>query len=222
MPDTPSGVKSAPPADSLNGRLLPRHLEDLRRSGLSDATIAACHFYTLEAPGSVQQVLRWKHYGGELGACLAIPFTDADGRPAGYVRLKPDNPRKGKEGKPVKYEAPKGMPNLPYFPPGTLPALRDPSRPLVITEGEKKAAKADQEGFPSVGLTGVWSWQLRRERNPRGKPRGKRRLIPGLAALPWQGRTAFVCFDSDLADNPAVRLAEWHLANVLVHGGRNH
>jgi hypothetical protein len=35
----------------------------------------------------------------------------------------------------------------------------DSSVPLVITEGEKKAARADQEDIPTVSIVGVWGWQ---------------------------------------------------------------
>ena len=67
----------------------------------------------------------------------------------------------------------------------------------MITEGEKKAAKADQEGFPCIGLVGVWGWQQARTRD---NPDAARELIPDLAAVAWQGRTVFLVYDSDLAD----------------------
>ena len=64
----------------------------------------------MQAPASIQKALRWKRYTGELGDCLAIPFFDSGGKATGYVRLKPDNPRKSKEdGKPIRYESPKGQ-----------------------------------------------------------------------------------------------------------------
>ena len=76
-------------------RLTERHLADLRKSGLSDEQIERCGFHSLLAPASVQAVLRWKRYQGELGNCLAIPFRDAEGKAVVYARLKPDNPRQG-------------------------------------------------------------------------------------------------------------------------------
>jgi putative DNA primase/helicase len=201
-------------------RLTPRHLADLHASGLSDAQIAACDFHSLLAPASVQAALRWKRYDGELGDCLAIPFADAEGKPTAYFRLKPDRPRKGKQdGKPIKYESPKGSANRAYFPAGTVAALRDAAAPLIVTEGEKKAAKADQDGFPCVGLVGVYGWQRKRLRDKDGKACGERQLIEGLAGLPWQGRPVFLCFDSDAATNPNVRRAEWHLAEALAGRG---
>ena len=89
----------------------------------------------------------------------------------------------------------------------------------MITEGEKKAAKADQEGFPCIGFVGVYGWQKKRARGQEGKAQGERDLIDDLAAIPWQGRPVFLCFDSDAATNPNVRRAEWHLAEALVRHG---
>jgi hypothetical protein len=205
--------------ESPNVRLLPQHLADLRRSGLSDAQIARCGFHSLTDAEHVRQVLRWKRYDGRLGPCLALPFCDHDGRPTSYVRVKPDAPRGEEGGGIVKYESPKGMANRPYFPPGTLPALQDPSRPLLVTEGEKKAAKADQEGFPCVGLVGVYGWQKKRARGPDGQAQGARELTDALAAVTWRGRTVYLAYDSDAASNANVRWAEWHLAQVLVQHG---
>jgi putative DNA primase/helicase len=221
---------SVPPQPSSNGhtdtlaaalsRLLPRHLIDLRKSGLSDEQIAACGFTSFQAPETIQKVLRWRRYRGELGPCLAIPFFDASGQPTGYDRLKPDRPRAAKgDGKPIKYESPKGSSNLPYLPPWTRGVLQDVGTPLVITEGEKKAAKADQERFACVGLVGVYGWQKKRAKGKDGEPQGERELIPGLVAIPWNGRLVYLCFDSDAASNPNVRRAEWHLAEVLARHG---
>jgi putative DNA primase/helicase len=225
---------STPPPDG-NGtnpdlmHLTPRHLADLHASGLSDEQIIRCGFRSLQAPASVQQALRWKRYRGELGNCLAFPYVDTEGKPIDYVRLKPDRPRckakkDGKadedgDGKPIKYESPIRSSNRAYFPPGTLAALKDPSAPLVGTEGEKKAAKADQEGFPCIGLVGVWGWIKKRKRDKDGNAEGERELIDDLASIPWQGRPVFLCFDSDAATNPNVCRAEFHLAETLARKG---
>ena len=34
-----------------------------------------------------------------------------------------------------------------------------PEEPVVITEGEKKALKASLDGFPTIGLSGVWCFK---------------------------------------------------------------
>jgi putative DNA primase/helicase len=204
----------------LLNHLTPKHLADLRASGLSDQQISRCGFYSLQTAAGVQRILAWKRYDGALGDCLAFPFFGADGKPTGYSRLKPDKSRKDKKtGKPIKYESPKGVSNRAYFPPATRAALRDSSIPLVLTEGEKKATKADQERIPCIGSTGVWSWMKKRKHDADGKPQGERELIDDLASIPWQGRLVYVCFDSDATSNPNVRWAEWHLAEVLARKG---
>lgn len=196
--------------------LLPQHLADLRKSGLSDEQIARCGFVSVRTIQRIRKVLGWPC--GELGACLAIPFKNAQGKTTNYIRLKPDRPRKEK-GKPIKYESPKGQASLPFFPPATLAVLSDPSRPIIITEGEKKAAKADQDGFPCIGLVGVYGWQKKRSRDENGKANGQRELVAPLATLPWKGRVVYLCYDSDLAENRNVLWAEWHLAKTLEDSG---
>src|SRR5262249_50155843 len=157
---TNSATKSSPEANgqhASNGQalpLLPQHLQDLRASGLSDATIEVCGFISTDKPDVIGQLLNWRSAAADLGPCLVIPFRRPDGPPiplAEFCRLKPDKPRT-RDGRPVKYEQPVGKPLHAYFPPGTIAALADPARPLIVTEGEKKAAAADQAGFPVVGL----------------------------------------------------------------------
>jgi putative DNA primase/helicase len=216
--------------------LLPNHVADLRKSGLNDDTIRACGFYTVKGSGRIQELMGWPLRIG--GSALAIPYHDAEGQPAlfrgpdgqplldekgqplPYTRLRSDKPRKIKGKKdPAKYESRSGSQSLPYFPPGTLAALKDPSQPLLITEGEKKAAKAAQDGFPCVGLAGVDCWSKPRPKGKNGKPKGERELSAELAAIPWQNRPVFIVYDSDLAEKSGVQWAEWNLAQELAGRG---
>ena len=91
--------------DAASPHLLPQHLADLRKSGLSDAQITACGFYSEEDPADVAKLLNWKGSAATLGPCLCIPFAGPDGKATGHVRVKPDRPRLRK-GKPAKYESP--------------------------------------------------------------------------------------------------------------------
>jgi hypothetical protein len=201
---------------SSNGTyLLPQHRADLCRSGLSDQQIQACEFYSLSDGVQIGIYLGWTFGGERLGPCLAIPFHDRQGHCSGYTRLKPDKPRKDKkDGKPVRYESPRGKPNRAYFPPATLVALNDAATPLLITEGEKKAAKADQDGFPCIGLTGVYGWQQKRADKNKA-----RELIDDLAGIVWQDRRVTIVYDSDAADKDGVLWGEFHLASVLERLG---
>lgn len=215
--------------------IAPQHLADLRRSGLSDSTVRSCGFYSVESgrrddhghsmpDDPVARILRWKGGGGTLGPCLAIPFFALDGTPTDLVRLKPDHPIPGspnQNGSPRlrKYEQPRGVQYRPYFPPGILPLVNDPTQPLLITEGEKKAAKAVQEGIACVGLTGVECWSVPRTKGQPGRPSKIRPLLPELAALPLAGRIVGICYDSDLASKPDVQRAESALASELARWG---
>ena len=225
-------VTDASPAD--NPRLLPEHLADLRASGLSDATLAAAGIWTEPDGDRVREMLGSYlsvKTARAMGPCLAFPYLDAAGGPMTYrngdgadhpfVRLKPTKPRidTRNKGRKVKYESPAGAPCRAYFPPGTRPALSDPAAPLLITEGEKKALAADQHGFACVGLGGVWSWMVKREKDDDGKGTGPRELIPDLAAVEWPGRVVTVVYDSDLTDNPDVQWARWHLGEALRERG---
>jgi hypothetical protein len=197
----------------VDGRRLPLldvHLNELRASGLSDEAIRAAGFYTEARPWHPRTALGWERYGPPLGPALMIPCLN--GKTCGYCRLKPLRPRKDAEtDRLVKYEAPAARSPRSYVPPGTLAALADPTRPLLITEGEKKAAKADQEGFPCVGLSGVYSWQKAPRRDEFGLPYGERQLLDDLDTVAWAGRVVTICFDSDAATNGNILDAEQRL-----------
>ena len=151
--------KSDPP---VNGAIFPKnifphHLRDLRRSGLSDETIAAAGIHSEDRPDRLQTLLGW-NVPKKIAPAMVIPFQGPDGS-NGYVRIKPDTPRTSR-GKPVKYESPRDRPNEIYIPPRTLDVIDDPAIGLIITEGEKKSLKADQEGFRCIGLVGVFGWKV--------------------------------------------------------------
>ena len=83
----------------------------------------------------------------------------------------------------------------------------DPETSLVITEGELKAACLSSVGVPCLGLGGVYSWRSAREGQA---------FLPTLEQFNWEGRTVNLCFDSDIATNPAVRMAASRLAYELT------
>ena len=88
--------------------------------------------------------------------------------------------------------------------------LDDISSPIIITEGELKAACACLHGFPTIGLGGVHSWQ--------SLPRGIS-FLPQLEAINWVGRRALIAFDSDYTTNKAVCAALWSFAQELLQHG---
>lgn len=88
--------------------------------------------------------------------------------------------------------------------------VKDPDQPLIITEGELKAAKACKEGFPTVGLGGVYNWRSRKL---------GLEWLPSLELIDWRRRATYICFDSDFHTNPDICKALTQLADALQTRG---
>lgn len=111
--------------------------------------------------------------------------------------------------KALKYGQPYNTINEIYLPPFIdWAAYLRGSGPLVITEGELKAACATLHEVPTIGLGGVWCFMSKRSKLP---------LLPQLqAAINWKDRLVIVCYDSDAVTNPDVLAAEGVLAKNLT------
>lgn len=84
------------------------------------------------------------------------------------------------------------------------------AEPLIITEGELKAAKACKEGFPTLGLGGVYNWRS----NKLGIE-----WLDSLTPIQWVKRHVYICFDSDYRENPMVCHALRDFAEELQRRG---
>lgn len=104
----------------------------------------------------------------------------------------------------------KGFGNHAYILPEVERILKNysPDMPIYITEGEKKAAKATLEGFPTIGLSGV-SCSKDKEND----------FLPELEELVWKDRTVYIPFDSDIPQKYEVKHAEIRLAVTLINRG---
>ena len=82
---------------------------------------------------------------------------------------------------------------MPYFPPlvDWQGLASDPTQPLLITEGEKKALAACQAGLSCLALAGVWNWRAKLDT-------GERLVLPGLDQIMRKGRTVELVPDSDV------------------------
>jgi hypothetical protein len=137
---------------------------------------------------------------------LLIPLHRADGSVWGY-QYRPDAARV-MDGKPRKYETPYQQPGGIDVPVAINGQLGDPSIPLFVTEGSRKADAAVSAGLVCVSLLGVWSW---RGTNPvRGKV-----ALPDWHDVALNGRRVILAFDSDVIRKPAVAVALAELANYL-------
>jgi hypothetical protein len=113
-----------------------------------------------------------------------------------------------------KYVQPADTPPRVYFPPvGGIEwekVMNAPSVPLIITEGEIKAACASKKVYKTLGLGGVWSY---------GSKARFQKLLPALQDFKWKGREVVIVFDSDLAKNRELVIAESRLARLLSDEG---
>ena len=187
--------------------LLPHHRKQLTESGLTDATIAGAGLYSETNADKIRSIIKCsKPVAKKLGPCLVIPYYDIDGR-NGYARIRPDIPRVIGSRK-LKYESPKGEPNQPYLPESVKQCIDRPVE-LLITEGEKKTLAANQAGFPTIGLVGVFGWKKKDEAS----------LLPTLDRIEWTKRRVIIAFDSDIAENVNVQQAEKWLCHHLKNRG---
>ena len=192
--------------------LLPNHLEDLRRSGLSNETIKrwGCYSITSDQPWVMGRL----GFGHVVPPALALPILPPGRKEPDLneVIIKPDRPRKDGKGKPIKYEMRFHSQNRIHVPLACRDRLGDPSVSLWITEGPKKAEKAAQEGLFCIAVPGVWSW-LVRVASDVSFP------VADFDLIEFQEREVNVVFDSDSATNPSVGLASRRLAEFLARRG---
>jgi hypothetical protein len=163
-----------------------------------------------------------------LTPALLLPIWNVRGEPAGY-QLRPDQPRM-KDNRVVKYETSANMhmavdvhPRLsavrtrdngaPYWDVSEVPPLlADPSVPLWITEGVRKADSALSIGLCCISLLGVWNW-----RGSNGA--GGKTVLADWESIALEQRRVYLAFDSDAAHNAQVRQALLRLTAFVESRG---
>jgi putative DNA primase/helicase len=194
---------------NLTPELDPEDLADLRRSGLSDETIASMGCFSAEAETIRSRTgVRQVEVPGYF-----IPYhgiLDQTREP--YVRWR----LRQAVGK-MRYLGGLGDDVQLYVP----PAFADlpPADLLVVTEGEKKAAKAVQEGIHCVAVQGVWNGfdaEGRAVEKTNGDPVSEETApLPALLDLARGYKRVLVLGDSDLVSNPQGRQGLAMLARSL-------
>lgn len=221
--------------------LLPNHREHLASSGLNEQTIRLAGLYSITSEGEARQLL-WRDENARVPVpAIVFPYGGE------YARLRPDTPRAehqpeaAKVGstharevaeaigglsddepdvKLVKYEAPTGITSRIYIPRAVQPAIDDPTVPLYLTEGEKKALAGCQAGLAVVAAPGVDCFGNSYYRKlSSGLGEDRRELHPDLAALRLTGRQVVILFDSDIDSNDRVLGAAVRLGKMLDDAG---
>ncbi|WP_439637968.1 plasmid replication protein, CyRepA1 family [Spirulina sp.] len=143
------------------------------------------------------------------------PLTGGD---MDWGTFKPNTPRQVQDGdrtKTIKYEHPPKQRTRAFFLHTATYWERvkaDPSIPIVITEGAKKAAAVQSQDIPAIGLPGIFSGY--RSKDAHGNPI-EPTLIPELEAFAQPGREFVFFFDQDA--KPKTRRA---VATAIANTGR--
>ncbi len=119
--------------------ILPQHAELLAASAIHPDVARERGYVSADTKAQLQ---RYGFEGYQRKAPgLVVPLHRADGSVFGY-QLRPDKPRVTEAGTVIKYETPAGQRNGMDIPPGIGDSLGDPSVPLLVTEGSRKADSA--------------------------------------------------------------------------------
>ena len=184
-------------------------LEKIRCSGLNAADAKQLGFQ----PCTAEQCAKLKLATDTPGAGFKIPYYAADGHELPMFRYRFAQPLMSGH-RLMRYTQPKDSPPAVYLPRlkgVSWPTIQaNPELPLVITEGELKAACATKAGLQCIGLGGVWNFASKKY---------DVEFLPQLEEFVWSGRTVTICYDSDAAYNTAVQQACNRLARVLAARG---
>lgn len=179
------------------------------------------------------ETLGYQFLGGEETAklhdsykplpAIKIPYFGVDGKPLSswtghpqFYRLRyldtANDFSKLTTEKPKRYVQEPDSGVCAYYPRNAdwLEIALDVTIPLLITEGELKAAKACKEGFPCIGLGGVYNFR---------SARSGVLFLPSLQLIQWVKRHVYIVYDSDYKTNPQVCKAINALAQELMQQG---
>ena len=142
---------------------------------------------------------------------LVLHYLDPHRQPTGFQRVRYFEPPEvgGVRKKRIRYQQPKGTAPqvyLPHVPGFEWPQIMaDPNLPIIITEGEIKAASVmANTGIPTLGLGGVFMFA------------DNKLMLPIFDQFAWARRKVFIVFDSDIDSKIGVQLAEARLAQWLL------
>jgi hypothetical protein len=214
---TPTGsdnLQTPSPGPALAERLTPQHWTMLtQESGITEAVMAERGYRSVEgAQGYAElkslgfsKAQAWKTSG------LLLPLWTTDGQQPLTI-YRPDQPHPDANGQLRKYLLPKGASVRLDCPPRCQPRLTDPSIPLWLTEGQKKADALASHDAVVLCLLGVWNFK--------GKnPVGGTTFLADFDYVAWNGREVRLVFDSDVTSKPGVRQALDRLREHLRRKG---
>ena len=182
-------------AASIRDALLLRHQALLDTSAISPGVAAARGYRSIGR----SEARELGFTGAQARPGLVIPLWRVDGQPGGY-QLRPDDPRMSKDGKPIKYESPKGQANILDVPPTVRHKLARLGEGAFITEGARKADAIASLGLPAINIAGVYGWRGR-------NAYGGYTTLPDWEEVNLRDATWVLAFDSDILTKHQVHQA---------------
>ncbi|GAA4098793.1 DUF3854 domain-containing protein [Actinomadura miaoliensis] len=189
--------------------IFPQHAALLEASAISSEVARARGYVSVDTKKRLENAGFERYQRSVPG--LLIPLRRADGSVWGY-QYRPDTPRTTPAGNTIKYETPKGQRNGIDVPIGIKDVIGDPSVPLWVTEGSRKADAAVSAGLACVSLSGVWGWRG-------SSAQGGKRAVPDWHDIALNGRRVVLAFDSDAMTKQQVHHALGQLAEYLASKG---
>lgn len=191
--------------------LSPLYVGKIESSGLTEELGAQLGFELVTSEAASELPIPYA-VGG-----FKIPYFNLDGTPSGfwryrYLREVRSQTEIAANKRPTRYVQPKNSLNELYLPPlvDWKSLALAANQPLIITEGELKAAACCAQGHPCIGLGGVWCFRSAKHHKP---------YLEQFELFDWKGRTVYICYDSDAATNDKVVTAENALAISLLKLG---
>jgi len=192
-------------------------------SGISDSVIDARSYRTVTQAGMLLE-LGFSPQQSKNVPGLLLPVCTLDGSNGLYI-YRPDLPRTVQSRKKqtrdgvinqrvIKYEMPKGMGVRLDCSPACRSMLADPSIPLWITEGQKKADALASHKLCAIDLLGVWGFKGR-------NIFGGVTVLADFDYIAFNNREVRIVFDSDVMSKSSVQQALARLTDHIKRKGAN-
>ncbi len=190
-------------------RLFANHAKLLADSAISPEVADERGYVTVDTKKRLAE-LGFAGYQQRIPGML-VPVHDETGTVVLH-QYRPDSPRTTRAGRTVKYETPIGATMAVDVPPRIRGQLGDPTIPLWVTEGVRKADSATTVGLCCLALLGVWNW--------RGtNSHGGKTVLAFWESVALQERRVYLCFDSDVMVKKTVHGALARLGAFLTRRG---
>jgi len=192
-------------------RLLDVHEKQLKMSGIPKDCAVECGIFSSSVVEDLIKYLNMPAAGLHEPPYLIFPYYNLENRDkveTYSVRFAES------EGLENKYLRTKGAPNYLYVPkPLTLEMLNNISKPIIITEGEKKAISGFINGYLTIGIPGINGWRTKYEGQERTTP------LSEFDEIILEDRAVYIVFDSDVEEKVEILKAENKLVEFLTDRG---